>query len=330
MFRTIVITGAVIGLAACSSAAAKDAGPVSPTQPQQIQLAQHAGSTADATTLTVTPVAAIRAELPAAIRNRGSLIVGVGALPTGFPPLAYVGDDQRTLTGAEPDLGRLLGGVLGVKVDLQNSSWDNMFVRIDSGQVDVGLSNIADTELRKQKYDFASYRLSTMAFETTASSTWSFNGDYRNLAGKTIAVGSGTNQEKILLAWQSKLKAAGQNVTLRYFNDTNSQLLALQSGRIDAYFGPNPSVQYQVAQNAKGPKPLRNAGTYVGTGATKDGFTVAATTKKGNGLAKPLADAINDLIKTGAYTRWLAAYHLSDEAVTTSRVNPPGVPLTNQ
>ncbi|MEU0257682.1 hypothetical protein ABZ299_35780, partial [Streptomyces sp. NPDC006184] len=29
-------------------------------------------------------------------------------------------------------------------------------------------------------------------------STWNFGGDYENLAGRTVSVGAGTNQEKIL------------------------------------------------------------------------------------------------------------------------------------
>jgi polar amino acid transport system substrate-binding protein len=42
-----------------------------------------------------------------------------------------------------------------------------------------------------------------------------------------------------------------------------------------------------------------------------------------------LADAINHLIHNGQYARWLAAYDLSDEAVTTSLVDPPGLPISN-
>ena len=56
---------------------------------------------------------------------------------------------------------------------------------------------------------------------------------------------------------------------------------------------------------------------------------IAATTKKDNGLAAPLADAINYLIKNGQYDAWLKAYNLTNEAVPTSLINPPGLPITN-
>ncbi len=255
--------------------------------------------------------------------------MGIGALPAGFPPLAYVGDDQRTLTGSEPDLGRLVAGVLGLKPDVQNASWENLFVRIDSGAFDAGISNVTVTEERKEKYDFASYRQDNLAFEVLKSNPWNFDGNYQNLAGKTVAVGSGTNQEKILLEWGAKLTSEGKpGITPKYFQDNNATLLALQSGRIDASFGPNPGIEYQIAQTASGPKPLRSAGTFSGAGASLQGL-IAATTKKDSGLAEPLADAINSLIENGQYAALLKAYHLGSEAVPTSEINPPGLPRTN-
>lgn len=310
--------------AAAAGATTKAAGSTS------VDVAANAASTkaGKPVTLTVSVNAAARAQLPAAVRKKGTLAVGLGILPSGFPPLAFVGDDKKTPTGAEPDLARLVAGVLGLKTEVTPATWDNMFVGIDSGKTDVGFSNITDTEKRKEKYDFASYRQDNLGFEVLASNTWEFKDDYRNLAGQTVAVGSGTNQEKILLEWQAKLKAAGKKLDVVYFPEANSTYLALDSGRISAYFAPNPSIAYHVSQDASGAHPTRNAGKFSGAGATLQGL-IAATTKKDSGLAKPLASAINVLIENGDYAKWLAAWNLSNEAVPTSLVNPPGLPLTN-
>jgi polar amino acid transport system substrate-binding protein len=51
-------------------------------------------------------------------------------------------------------------------------------------------------------------------------------------------------------------------------------------------------------------------------------------TKKDNGLVKPLNDALNAVIKHGAYAQVLRRWNLSNEAVPSSRVNPPGLPCT--
>ncbi|GGV63649.1 MULTISPECIES: ABC transporter substrate-binding protein [Streptomyces] len=296
--------------------------------PGTVTVGRLSDGAARQTTLTVPEVKELHDDLPEAVRKKGTLVIAVGALPSGFPPLAYVGADQKTLTGAEPDLGRLVAAVLGLEAELRNSTWENMFVALDSGKADVAFSNVTDTEERKRKYDFASYRKDDLAFEVPKNSTWTFRGDYHALAGKTVAVGSGTNQERILLQWKAELAEEGKKLTVKYFQDSNSTYLALAGGKIDAYLGPNPAISYHVRQTAGTPRATRTAGTFSGAGETLQGL-IAAATKKGSGLAEPIAAAIDHLIENGQYAQWLAAWNLSDEAVTTSRVNPPGLPLDN-
>ncbi|MGW2641833.1 transporter substrate-binding domain-containing protein [Streptomyces sp. NPDC001348] len=322
-----VVASLVTGLAACGgnsdAATSTDA-----AKAGEVVIGRVANGAAQQTTIKVSEVKAISAELPAAVRRGGKLEIGIGALPAGFPPLAYVGNDQKTLTGSEPDLGRLVAAVFGLKAEVKNSTWENLFVGIDSGKVDVAFSNVTDTEERKKKYEFASYRQDNLAFIVPKKSTWNFDGDYENLAGKTIAVGSGTNQEKILLEWKDKLAKEGKKLTVKYFQDSTSTYLALNSGKVDASFGPNPGFAYHNRQVANTPNATRTAGTYSGAGASLQGL-IAATAKKDSGLAKPLADAVNYLIKHGQYAEWLKAYNLSNEAVAKSEVNPPGLALDN-
>ncbi|WUW19616.1 transporter substrate-binding domain-containing protein [Streptomyces sp. NBC_01463] len=331
LLRGTAATAAALSLAAAlaacggdSDAASADTAAVAGT----VTVGALSNGAAKETGLKVSEVKSISAGLPGKIKERGTLVIGVGALPAGFPPLAYVGDDQKTLTGAEPDLGRLVAAVLGLKPEIKNSTWENMFVGIDSGKVDVALSNVTDTEERKQKYEFASYRQDNLAFEVPKKSTWNFDGDYRNLAGRTVAVSAGTNQEKILLEWKTKLAKDGKKLGIKYYRDSNATALALAGGKIDTSFGPNPGIAYHITQTAKTPNATRNAGTYSGAGSTLQGL-IAATAKKDSGLAKPIAAVINHLIRSGRYADWLAAWNLSNEAVDTSRVNPPGLPLDN-
>ncbi|SHH29708.1 transporter substrate-binding domain-containing protein [Streptomyces sp. 3214.6] len=314
------------GLAGCGGSSSETASGGSPSG--TVTIGAFSNGTARQSTLKASAVASIRDELPKSVVDSGKFIIGVGALPAGFPPLAFVGTDQKTLTGSEPDLGRLVAAVFGLKPVLSNATWQNLFVGIDSGRIDVAFSNVTDTEQRKLKYDFASYRQDNLAFEVLKSSTWNFDGRYERLAGKTVSVVSGTNQEKILLTWQEQLKARGEKLSIKYYPDGNGSELALASGKIDAIFGPNPGVAYHIAQVANTSKPTRNAGEYSGAGAALQGL-IAATTKKGNGLAKPVADAINYLIKNGQYAKWLAAWNLSNEAVSAAEINPPGLPLSN-
>lgn len=323
----LLVAGALVAtVAGCSGASA--AAESTQNEKGKVTIGAHSNGAAKQTVLDVPEVASIRKELPASVRQSGKLTIGVGALPSGFAPLAFTGDDQKTLTGSEPDLGRLVAAVFGLTPVVQNATWDNLFVGIDTGKTDIGFSNITDTEQRKEKYDFASYRDDNLAFQVLKKSTWNWDGP-DSLAGKNISVSAGTNQEKILLEWQKQLQAEGKKFTIKYFPDNNSTNLALASGKIDIAFGPNPTAAYQNTLSAKSANPTRTAGTFSGAGESLQGL-IAATTKKGDGLAQPTVDAINYLIDHGQYAKWLAAYNLSNEAVKKSELNPPGLPLTNQ
>lgn len=317
------------GLAACSgSADAAGSGEATAAASGTVTVGAFSNGAGTETEIEVGVVDEIRDTLPQEVLDSGTLTIGVGALPAGFPPLAYTGDDNETLTGAEPDLGRLVAAVLGLEPEIKNSTWDNLFVGIDTGATDVGFSNITDTEKRKEKYDFASYRGDNLAFQVLASNDWEFDGDYENLDGLTVATSAGTNQEKILVAWKEKLEAEGKSLEIVYFPDANSITLALNSGQVDAQFNPNPGIAYQNRLSEEGANPTRTAGVFSGAGETLDGL-IAATVKKDSGLAQPIADAINHLIENGQYQQWLQAWDLENEAVTESLVNPPGLPLDN-
>ena len=68
------------------------------------------------------------------------------------------------------------------------------------------------------------------------------------MAGLKIAVGSGTNQEKILLEWDKQNQAEGlKPVDVQYYQNDSDTTLALQSGRIDLSFGPNATAAYKAA-----------------------------------------------------------------------------------
>ncbi|MFI8518265.1 ABC transporter substrate-binding protein [Streptomyces sp. NPDC085481] len=266
-------------------------------------------------------VDAIAAKVPEAVRKRGTLSLGVS---TGSaPPLGFYATDDRTLIGVELDLATLVTDTLGLKPQFHAVSWENLFVGLDSGKFDGVFSNVTVTEERKDKYDFATYRLDDLAFEAKKGSGWKVKGP-ADVAGKTVAVGSGTNQEKILVDWSKENEKAGRKpVEITYFQNVSDYYLALQSGRIDAYLGPNPSAAYHVA--AAGQTEI--VGKFSGAGAGLQG-KIAATTKKDSGLVEAYAAALDHVIDNGTYAQVLERWGLSSEAVTRSEINPPGLPRT--
>ncbi|MFF3460101.1 ABC transporter substrate-binding protein [Streptomyces sp. NPDC002730] len=268
-------------------------------------------------------VDAVAAKVPDAIRKRGTLRIGASA--DASPPLGFYATDDKTRIGAEIDIATLIVDTLGLKPQFEEVSWENLFVGLDSSKFDGVLSNVTVTEERKEKYDFATYRLDNLAFEAKKGTGWRVKGP-KDVAGKTISVSSGTNQEKILVDWsEQNVKAGLKPVDIKYFQKDTDYYLALQSGRIDAYLGPNPSAAYHVASAGQ----TQIIGTLSGGGSQVQG-KIAATTKKDSGLAAAYAAAIDHIIEDGSYAKVLKRWGLSSEAVAKSEINPPGLPKTKK
>ncbi|MFJ1749365.1 ABC transporter substrate-binding protein [Streptomyces sp. NPDC088116] len=271
--------------------------------------------------VTAAKVDSIAALVPAAIRKRGTLEVVNSA--GSVPPLTFYATDDKTVIGVEPDIASLVADVLGLKLHYNPVDWANIFVGLDSGKYDIGLSNITVTEERKEKYDFATYRLDNIAFEAKKGTGWRVKGP-KDVAGRSIGVSSGTNQEKLLVDWNKENVREGRKPTdIKIYQNTSDYYLALGSGRLDAYLGPNPVAAYHAASTGQ----TEIVGTFSGAGSAVQG-KIAATAKKDNGLIKPVHEALNTVIKNGAYGKVLKRWGLPNEAVPSSELNPVGLPKT--
>ena len=244
----------------------------------------------------------------------GTLTVAISALNS--PPLALLASDNRTRIGSDPDIARLLAGSLGLKLKLVPTAWEDWPLGIVSGRYDVALVNIAVTEQRKEKFDFATYRVDSLALSVKSTSSIQSITGAGDLSGKKVIVGSGTNQERILLGWNDENRRAGRAPALPlYLTDDASANLYIQSGRADVFFGPQSVSAYKAALTGKT--------RVVGLGPKK--AYVATTTKKGNGLVYALQAALDGAITRGEYQKVLARWGEEGEAVDHSQVNPPGI-----
>ncbi|MEA5456323.1 ABC transporter substrate-binding protein [Sinomonas sp. JGH33] len=261
---------------------------------------------------------AAAALVPADIKARGKLTV---VTTGGSAPLTFFATDNKTLIGNEVDLAYAIGQTLGLTVEVSPVAWADWPLGVESGKYDAVLSNVTVTEARKEKFDFASYRNDLLGFYAKSDSTIGEIKEPKDVAGKRIIVGSGTNQEAILVKWDQQNKAAGlPAVQFQYYDDDSASSLAIQSGRADLTFGPNASAAYKAARDGK----TKQVGTL--NGGWPLTAQIAFTTKKGNGLAAAAQAALNKLIASGAYGRILDRWGLTSEAVPHSELNPQGLP----
>ena len=251
----------------------------------------------------------------------GKLTVAIGAF---VPPLSYQPEGTSAandVAGTEPNLGSLIAEGLGLEYNPQVVAWADWPLGIQSGKYDLITSNVTVTEERKELYDFASYRQDLLGFYVKSDSKIDSISEAADISGLKITVGSGTNQEQVLLAWNTELEDAGKApAELQYYDDNAAATLAIQSGRADASFGPNATAAWSA---------LETGDTKL-VGIVSGGWPltadIAAGTKKGNGLIEPVSIVLNAIIEDGTYTELLEFWGLDSEALDASEVNPAGLP----
>ncbi|WP_369138464.1 ABC transporter substrate-binding protein [Modestobacter versicolor] len=298
-------------LSACSSSADIEAEAQAEAGATQQLTVDTSPEQADRATTDEDPDAA--ALVPDAIAEDGRFTVGI--VGAGDPPLAFLSDDNSTVVGSEVDIASLVAESLGLELEVRNISWEQWPLSVQSSDVEAVFSNVGVNAERLQLFDFATYRQGIMAFTAAPDSDLSI-AEAADIAGLTLAVGSGTNQERILLDWNAENEAAGlEAATLDYYANAADALLAIKSGRVDAYLGPNPNAVYQESKEQVAVVGTVNAGwpntTYV-----------AATTLKGNGLAAAVQAGLQHAFDDGSYTETLERWGLTDEAVEEPVVNP--------
>lgn len=251
----------------------------------------------------------------------GKLTVAVGAF---VPPLSYQPEGTSAATdvaGTEPNIGSLIAEGLGLEYNPQVVAWADWPLGIQSGKYDLITSNVTVTEERKELYDFASYREDLLGFYVKSDSDIDSIKDSSDIAGLKIIVGSGTNQEQVLLRWNEELEAADETpAELLYYDDTAAATLAIQSGRADATFGPNATAAWSARETGD----TKLVG--IVPGGWPETAQIAAGTAKDNGLIEAVNIVLNKLIEDGTYDELLEFWGLDSEAVSSSEINPPGLP----
>jgi polar amino acid transport system substrate-binding protein len=253
----------------------------------------------------------VAAEVPAAIKKKGTLKVAADAT---YAPNEFIAPDGKTVIGMDPDLGKALGDVMGLKLQFQNVTFDSIIPGLAAKKYDLGMSSFTDTKERQKTVDFVTYFAAGTSFYTKTQG----GSDISSLAdvcGRKVAVEKGTTQADDVTAQNKKCKAAGKPAAaLQVFPDQNGVNLALTSGRAEVAMADSPVALYQVKKTGG---QLKLVGTPISYGRAPYGIAVP----KGTGMTKPLLDAMKVLIANGKYKAILAKWGIQSGAINTPAIN---------
>ncbi|MFE4227859.1 ABC transporter substrate-binding protein [Arthrobacter sp. NPDC056886] len=251
---------------------------------------------------------AAAALLPESIRSTKVLRV---AIPTNEPPTQFYREGTQDMTGTNPDIARLLGEALGVKVEIQVANFDSIIPGIAAGRYDMTVSSMTPTEKRMEVLDFVDYMQMGNSIAVAQGNPHGIS-DQHALCGKKVGLLTGSYQLTVNVPEYDTACTAGGKETIQRseFQDTRQAISALSSGRLDAVLADSPILNFAATQNPQIEIASKYDFTPVGVGMPKD-----------SGLVKAVSAALSGVIQSDSYLKVLGKYGLESSAITDARVN---------
>ena len=94
---------------------------------------------------------AVEKQVPAAVKNKGTLTVAADAT---YAPNEFIATDGHTVIGMDADLATALAQKMGLKAKVVNQTFDSIIPGIQAGKYGMGASSFTDTKEREKVVDF--------------------------------------------------------------------------------------------------------------------------------------------------------------------------------
>lgn len=258
---------------------------------------------------------ALHDKLPAKIRKSGVITsVNTGS----FPPYTIAGSSSAQATGAATDLLTAVGQVLGVKTrQVTVDGLSGELTGIAAGRYDFAFGPVGDFKERQTSADFVDWVQEFVVFAVPKGNPKHING-LDDTCGTRIAVQAGGSAEEVIKTQSATCAKAGKPaVRVQSYKDQPTSILAVRSGRADAFFSSEAPLTYFV-QQSKGQ--LELAGTKEKNGF--DDLYQGAVVPKGSPLSGVLSAALQKLIANGTYATIMEKYGLDR-----NKLDKPGINL---
>ncbi|MFD6700398.1 MULTISPECIES: ABC transporter substrate-binding protein [unclassified Microbacterium] len=245
--------------------------------------------------------------LPDAVKSAGVLKV---AIPTNEPPTQFYREGTQEMTGVNPDIARLIGGALGLKVQIEVTAFDAIIPGMAAGRYDLTVSSMTPTEARMKQLDFVDYVQMGSALAVPTGNPKKIS--LETLCGAKVAVLEGSYQVTVNIPpIDDACKTAGKPAPqLFQFNDTHQAISSVLSGRTDVVYADQPILGYAAKQEPR-----------IALAGVSDIAPVAVGVPHDTGTLKAVSAALTAIVASPEYKKVLDSYGLKTMAITDARVN---------
>lgn len=264
------------------------------------------GGSDAAETINVEKNEELAAMLPEKIKAAGVLNVGMA---NNYPPNEFK-DPNGDPAGWSVDLTNALGKSLGLTVNFNIGTFDNIIPAVNGGKNDMGMSSFTDTVERQEQADFINYYSAGIQWASPKGE----DVDPNNACGLKVGVQTTTYEDTHEVPAKSKACVdAGKPAIEMFRYDTQDQATnALIIGQVDAMSADSPVTLYAISKsNGK----LQTAGP--ASEVAPYGIPMA----KDSELTPVLQKALQALIDDGTYTEILSQWGVESGGVDTAALN---------
>jgi polar amino acid transport system substrate-binding protein len=250
--------------------------------------------------------AKLAATVPSAVKSSGLLDITYNNAPP---------DEQvvnGTNVGWEIDLGEAVATELGLKWNLTTSSnFDSFIPGLQNGRYNVSFTSFISEPSRLKEIDIVTYYNVGTGFAVKKGSPITIN-KATDLCGHSVAVLEGS-------AFITQIKTikcpSSSPISVQSFPSDSAAELAVSSGRSDVYSSSEDQLSYLIQKTAH---------QFVLQKENFEPTPEGAGITKGSGLTKPVAQAMDALIKSGAYAAIMKKWSLVNGLVTSAAIHSDG------
>jgi polar amino acid transport system substrate-binding protein len=255
--------------------------------------------TATAGTPAGSPAAGAVPELEDGVLQAGSDIA--------YAPIEFYEEGTQNPVGLDIDLGKALAEELGVEIEFINTTFDGIIPALTAERFDLILSAMTVDEDRKKTIDFVEYLNAGTDILVPAGNPKNIQ-SIEDLSGLTVAVQSGTVQEKQMTAANDELKAAGEpEIDVLAFDQNPLAVEQVAIGRADANVADSPVVANDaiLSDGELEAVGLAIEAAPYGIGIRKDSTALKAA----------IEEALQKVIDSGKYAEILETWSLSGGSI---------------
>jgi polar amino acid transport system substrate-binding protein len=246
---------------------------------------------------TITTDAKLAATVPAKVKSAGLTDITYNNAPP----------DEQIVSGKnvgwEIDLGQAVAATLGVPWNLTTSgNFDSFIPGLQNGRYNTSFTSFIQTPARLKQIDIVTYYNVGTGFAVKKGTPLTIK-QPADLCGHSVAVLEGSAFIQQIKSIKCGSKPA---INVQTFPSDSAAELAVSSGRDEVYSSSSDQLSYLIQQTEHQfvLQPLDFLPTPEGAGLTK-----------GLGLTKPVADAMDDLIKSGAYAAIMKKWSITQGLV---------------